>query len=76
MICQAISDAYLGNPKEKLSVSRWVLSEDFSHVCDLAELNSENLKKHFKIILTSKPIVARYLGEKLKRIIQNRSLPN
>tara|TARA_R110000796_G_scaffold217384_1_gene333452 strand:+ start:631 stop:861 length:231 start_codon:yes stop_codon:yes gene_type:complete len=73
VICQAVSDAYLGNDKEKLSVSKWVKSIDFSHVCDMAELNAERLEKHFKIILTSKPVVARYLGERLKRTIQNRS---
>ena len=75
VICQAVSDAYLGSTKEKLEVSEWVLSKDFSHVCDLAEMNAENLQEHFKVILTSKSVVARYLGEKLKRTIQNRSLP-
>ena len=56
-------------------VSEWILSKDFSHVCDLAEMNAENLQEHFKTILTSKSVVARYLGEKLKRTIQNRSFP-
>jgi len=42
-------------------------------VCDLADLNAENIKKAIKEILESKPIVGRYLGEKLKKIIQNYS---
>jgi|TARA_R110000772_G_scaffold184_1_gene815 hypothetical protein len=41
----------------------------------MAELNAYHLKKHFKEILVSKPIVSRYLGERLKRVIQNRSSP-
>ena len=45
VICQAISDSYLGNTKEKLSVSKWILSQDFSDVCDLAELNADRLFK-------------------------------
>jgi len=74
VICQAISDAYLGNDKEKLSVGKWILTEDYVAVCDLATLNSENLSVKIKEILTSKPLVARYLGERLKKVIQARSL--
>ena len=76
VICQAISDSYLGTEREKISVLKWVKSPDFINVCDLAELNADRLKDHFKIILNSKPVVARYLGEKLRRVIQNRSLPH
>ena len=76
VMCQAISDLYLGSPKEKLNVAMWVKSNDFDDVCDMAELNSSRLKTHLEKIATSKPIVARYLGEKLKRTIQNRSFPN
>ena len=54
----------------------WVKSDDFDDVCDMAELNSSRLKTHLEKIATSKPIVARYLGERLKRTIQNRSFPN
>jgi hypothetical protein len=75
VICQAISDSYLGNAKEKLSVSKWILSQDFSDVCDLAELNADRLFKMIKEILVSKPVVARYLGERLKKTIQARSFP-
>ena len=75
VICQAISDSYLGNHHERLSVGRWVNSCDFEDICDMAELNAYHLKKHFKEILVSKPIVSRYLGERLKRVIQNRSSP-
>lgn len=73
MICQAISDAYLGTAKEKLSVGEWILTEDFVSVCDLATLHSERLSKMIEEILMSKPIIARYLGERLKRVIQSRS---
>ena len=73
MICQAISDAYLGSSKDKLSVGQWILSEDFSMVCDLSSLNSEKLSQFIKEILTSKPMVARYLGERLRKVIQNRT---
>ena len=74
MICQAISDSYLGSKKEKISVGEWIMSDDFVSVCDLATLNSERLSKLIKEILTSKPLVARYLGERLKKVIQSRSL--
>jgi len=73
VICQAISDAYLGSPKEKLAVAEWIMSDDFSNVCDLATLNSDRLSKMIKEILTSKSVVARYLGERLRKVIQNRS---
>lgn len=73
VMCQAISDSYLGSPKDKLSVGDWITSADFDVVCDLAELNADKLSKMIEEILTSKPIIARYLGERLKRVIQNRS---
>ena len=72
VMCQAISDSYLGSPKEKLSVGKWLKSDDFSMVCDLGSLNAEEMSKLVKEILTSKPIVARYLGERLRRVIQNK----
>ena len=50
------------------------MSEDFISVCDLATLNSERLLKLIKEILTSKPLVARYLGERLKKVIQSRAV--
>jgi|TARA_R100001463_G_scaffold136044_1_gene200487 hypothetical protein len=75
-MCQAISDLYLGSPKEKLNVATWMKSNDFDDVCDMAELNSSKLKIHLENIATSKPVVARYLGERLKRVIQSRSFPN
>jgi len=72
-MCQAISDSYLGDNKEKLSVARWVKSDDFIYVCDMANFNAENLQKKMKEILTSKPVVARYIGERLKKAIQSRA---
>ena len=74
VMCQAISDLYLGSPKQKLSVAQWIATQDFIDVCDMAELNSSKIKPHLHKIATSKPVVARYLGERLKRVIQNRSL--
>lgn len=75
VMCQAISDLYLGTAKEKLSVAEWIISDDYDQVCDMAELNASRLKKYLFEIANSKPIVARYLGEKLKKTIQNRSSP-
>jgi hypothetical protein len=72
VICQAISDSYLGSAKEKLKVAEWLMSEDYVTCCDMAELHPENLHKLIKEILTSKPVVARYLGERLKKVIQDR----
>ena len=65
-------DSYLGNSREKVSVGKWLKSEDFSMVCDLGSLNAEEMSKLVKEILTSKPVVARYLGERLRRVIQNK----
>ena len=76
VMCQAISDLYLGSTKEKVNVATWMKSNDFDDVCDMAELNSSKLKIHLENIATSKPVVARYLGERLKRVIQSRSFPN
>ena len=42
-------------------------------VCDLSSLNSDRMEKLIKEILTSKPVVARYLGEKLRKVIQNKT---
>jgi len=74
VICQAISDAYLGSKKEKLAVAEWIMSSDFDNVCDLATLESDRLRKMIQEILTSKSVVARFLGERLKKVIQNRAL--
>ena len=41
-------------------------------VCDLGSLNAEEMSKLIQEILTSKPVVARYLGERLRRVIQNK----
>ena len=72
VVCQAISDSYLGSPKEKVRVGEWLMSDDYITVCDMAELHPENLFKLIKEILTSKPVVARYLGERLRKVIQDR----
>ncbi len=73
VICQAISDSYLGNKRQKLAVGQWIVSDDFIMVCDLSSLNSDRMEKLIKEILTSKPVVARYLGEKLRKVIQNKT---
>ena len=73
MICQAISDSYLGNKRQKLAVGQWIVSDDFIMVCDLSSLNSDRMEKLIKEILTSKPVLARYLGEKLRKVIQNKT---
>tara|TARA_R100001440_G_scaffold61483_1_gene81422 strand:- start:31 stop:261 length:231 start_codon:yes stop_codon:yes gene_type:complete len=72
VICQAISDSYLGSPKEKLRVGEWLMTDDYIIVCDMAEMHPENLHKLIKEILISKPVVARYLGERLRKAIQDR----
>ena len=72
VMCQAISDSYLGSSREKVSVGKWLKSEDFSMVCDLGSLNAEEMSKLIQEILMSKPVVARYLGERLRRVIQNK----
>lgn len=71
VICQAISDSYLGTNREKITIGLWIRGDDFTKVCDLADLNSENVRKSIYEILMSKPIIARHLGEKLKKFIQN-----
>jgi|TARA_R100001198_G_scaffold84402_1_gene58280 hypothetical protein len=48
------------------------MTDDYIIVCDMAEMHPENLHKLIKEILTSKPVVARYLGERLRKAIQDR----
>tara|TARA_S200002703_G_scaffold24605_1_gene21352 strand:+ start:246 stop:461 length:216 start_codon:yes stop_codon:yes gene_type:complete len=68
---QAISDAYLDDPKPKEEVIEWLESDDFEVVCDHAAINAERMKAHFYDILSAKPALARYKGRKLKDVIVN-----
>jgi len=68
---QAISDAYLDDPKPKEEVIEWLRSDDFQVVCDLAAINAERMKRHFYEILSAKPALARFKGRKLKDVIVN-----
>ena len=70
VVCQAISDLYLGDNRTKSSIIEWVKSKDFEICCEFACLNHENLKKYLKEIILSQPLIARELGEELKRKIK------
>lgn len=69
MISQAISDAYLDDPKNKRNVIDWIDTEDFVSVCDHASVNPDFMKKKFKEILSMKPAIARFEGRKVKEVI-------
>ena len=66
VISQAISDAYLNEPKERDIIEVWIHSEDFVTVCDLADIDSSKMKNNFIYILDAKEPIARYEGRKLK----------
>ena len=51
MISQAISDAYLNEPKERDIIELWVHSEDFVSVCDLADIDYDKMRNNFIYIL-------------------------
>ena len=69
MISQAISDAYLDDPKNKRSVIEWLDTEDFISVCDHASINYQFMHSKFKQILSMKPALARFEGRKVKEVI-------
>lgn len=70
MISQAISDAYLDDPKNKREVKQWLDTDDFVTVCDLASVNPDYMKKTFHKILKDKPAIARFEGRKIKDLIE------
>ena len=69
MISQAISDAYLNDEKDRFAVEQWLETEDFQTVCDLADICSSKMRDNFLHILNSKSAIARYVGRKLKDLI-------
>jgi len=72
VISQAISDAYLNDPKERDVIEVWINSDDFTTVCDLADIDSEKMKNNFIYILNAKEPIARYEGRKLKDLIDKK----
>jgi len=74
VISQAISDAYLNDPKDRDAVAHWITTKDFVTVCDLADIKWEPMQENFQYILASKPAVARFEGRKLKDLIDKNSI--
>jgi len=72
VISQAISDAYLNEPKERDIIEVWIHSEDFVTVCDLADIDSSKMKNNFIYILDAKEPIARYEVRKLKDLIDRK----
>ena len=72
VISQAISDAYLNDPKERGVVEAWVHTDDFITVCDLADIDWEKMKNNFIYIFEAKEPIARYEGRKLKDLIDRK----
>lgn len=72
VISQAISDAYLNEPKERDIIELWVHSEDFVSVCDLADIDYDKMRNNFIYILEAKEPIARYEGRKLKDLIDRK----
>lgn len=70
VVCQAISDLYLGDHRKKASIIHWMRSKDFEICCEFACLNHENLKLYLKEIILGTPLDAKMLGENLKRTIK------
>lgn len=73
MISQAISDAYLDDPKHKKEVAEWIDSEDFEIVCDHAGVATPQMRDNIRTILQSKSAIARYKGRKLKDLIDKKN---
>lgn len=72
VISQAISDAYLNDERQKDDVIKWLRTEDFVTVCDLADIDHRKMKNNFLYILTQKEPIARYEGRKLKDLIDRK----
>jgi len=72
VISQAISDAYLNEPKERDIIELWIHSEDFVSVCDLADIDYDKMRNNFIYILEAKEPIARYEGRKLKDLIDRK----
>ena len=72
VISQAISDAYLNEPKERDIVAEWIHTDDFVSVCDFAGIDHEKMKNNFIYILNTQESIARYEGRKLKDLIDRK----
>lgn len=72
MISQAISDAYLNEPKERDIVSEWIHTDDFITVCDFAGIDHTKMKNNFIYILSAQDAIARFEGRKLKDLIDRK----
>ena len=70
VVCQAISDLYMGKKKDKMRGIEWWGIDDFIACCDFACINPENLQKFIQEIILSKPYTDVELGDKLKRFIK------
>jgi hypothetical protein len=70
VVCQAISDLYLGDNRKKANIIYWIKTKDYEICCEFACLNHENLKYYLKEIILGSPQEARILGETLKRTIK------
>jgi len=72
VLSQAISDAYLNEPKERDVIEVWIHSDDFITVCDFADIDHHKMKNNFIYILEAKEPIARYEGRKLKDLIDKK----
>tara|TARA_R100000388_G_C7238432_1_gene159501 strand:+ start:1707 stop:2015 length:309 start_codon:yes stop_codon:yes gene_type:complete len=69
VISQSISDAYLPHKRQRLSITRWIETEDFIDVCDLANVDTRMMRKNIKYILSIHPTVGREEGKKIKELL-------
>ena len=57
VLSQAISDAYLNEPKERDVIEVWIHSDDFITVCDFADIDYHKMKIILFIFLKPKNLL-------------------
>ena len=73
VIDRAIRDALSTNPKIVKELKLWMLSPDFSFVCDCASVSPDKLRE--ELVLVIKPAsrgAARYTARRLRRAVLQR----
>ncbi len=74
VLFQGIRDIYDKNDKIRGKAIRWLASDDFATVCDLALIEAESLREQVANLATLPVGIARQYGHALHRFIFNEEI--